>query len=56
MGVVTKVNKQSTEKIDKDSVEATVDDAEIVKIKSAFDKLCRIFEGVKTDLIAADKD
>ena len=27
-----------------------------MKLKSVFDKLCSIFEGVKTDLITADKD
>ena len=48
--------KQGKVKIDKDSVKATVDKEEIVKQKSAFDKLWVIFEGVKTDLITADKD
>ena len=43
-------------KVDYDAINVTVEHAEIVKIKSAFDKLCRIFEGVKTDLITADKD
>ena len=43
-------------KVDDDAINTTVEDAEIVKIKSAFDKLCGIFEVVKTDLIAADKD
>ena len=50
-----KIN-DSKVKIDKDSGKATVEDAEIGKIKSAFDKLCGIFEAVKTDLITADKD
>ena len=48
--------KEYKNKIDEDSVEATVDNEEIVKLKSVFDKLCGIFEGVKTDLITADKD
>ena len=48
--------EESEDKIDKDSVKATVDDAEIVKIKSAFDKLNGVFKAVKTDLITADKD
>ena len=47
--------EESKVKIDKDSVKATVDDIEIVKLKSVFDKLCSIFEGVKMDLITADK-
>ena len=48
--------KQSKVKIDQDSVEATVNEGEIMKLKSVFNKLCGIFEGVKTDLITADKD
>ena len=48
--------KQGKVKIDEDSVKATVDDAEIVKIKSAFHKLGGIFEVVKMDLTIADKD
>ena len=48
--------KQLKSKVNEDSVKATVDGAEIDKIKSAFDKLCGIFEAVKTDLITADKD
>ena len=48
--------KENKVEIDKDAVKATVDDEEIVKLKSVFDKLCSIYEGVKTDLITADKD
>ena len=48
--------KENKAKIDKYSVKATVDDEKIVKLKSVFDKLCGIFEGVKTDLITAHKD
>ena len=48
--------KENKEKIDKDSVEATVNNEEIVKLKSVFNKLCGIFDGVKTDLTTADKD
>ena len=48
--------EESKDKIDNDSVKATVDDAEIEKIKSAFNKLIKVFEAVKTDLINADKD
>ena len=43
-------------KVDDDAINATVEDAEIVKIKSAFNKLCGVFEAVKTDLITEDKD
>ena len=48
--------KESKDKIEEDSLEATIEDAEILKIKSAFGKLCGIFKGVKTDLTTADKD
>ena len=48
--------KESKDNIKDDSLETTVDDAEITKIKSAYDKLCGVFEGVKTDLMTADKD
>ena len=48
--------KESKDNIEDDSLETTVDDAEITKIKSAYDKLCGVFKGVKTDLITADKD
>ena len=36
--------EESKDKIDRDSVKATVDDAEVEKIKSAFDKLNKVFE------------
>ena len=48
--------KQLKSKVNDDSINATVEDAELEKIKSAFDKLCGIFEAVKTDLITEDKD
>ena len=48
--------KENKNKIDEDSVETTVDKEEIEKLKSTYDKLCSIYEGVKTDLIAADKN
>ena len=48
--------QESKVKIDKDSVKATDDDAEIEKIKSAFNKSCGIFEAVKRYLMTADKD
>ena len=56
MGVGNGKIEESKVKNIKDSVKATVDDAEIEKIKSAFDKLCVIFEAVKADVITADKD
>ena len=48
--------KQLKSKVNKDSIDATVEDAELEKIKSAFDKLVGIFEAVKTDLITEDKN
>ena len=48
--------KESKDKIDEDSVKATVNNEEIVKLKSVVDNLCSIFEGVKNDLITADKE
>ena len=48
--------EENKDKIDEDSVEATVNNEEIVKLKSVFDKLSTIFVGVKTDLITTDKD
>ena len=48
--------KQNKVKIDEDSVKTTFSNEEILKLKSVFDKLYSVFEGVKTDLITADKD
>ena len=48
--------KQLKSEVNEDSVDCTVEDAELEKIKSAFDKLVRIFEAVKMNLITKDKN
>ena len=51
-----KVIKLLKSKVNDDSIDATVEDAELVKIKSTFDKMVGIFEAVKMDLITEDKN